>query len=317
MNRPKMNPILKKELTLGARTVRFPVSIIIYAGIMALSALAVLVSQTIIYKMDGIASYSYVNYASLSEGFQALAYIQLAMICVILPILTAGSIAGERERQTLDIMLVAPISPFSIVMGKLMASLSNVFVFIISSLPAMSLCFLYGGIQWQYLMVFIGSALVMAFFAGAIGVWASSVFKKTVSSVIITMIIEGVFYLFPLIVVAVAATVKYSIVVSQTTNVFNGEISLGWLPIILLLNPMVGFVDGMFLSNSGEHVMSTILNLFSGTIKTPAGFDFFADHWCWFSYAVTILLGMFFVWMATRQIDSIRRKGVNMKKKKA
>lgn len=320
MNKPVMNPILKKELTLGSRSIRFPVAVMVYAGVMSLIAILVLVGGSMVtsYAYNGYAAYSVVDYSALTRSFLVLAYVQLAMICVIIPILTAGSIAGERERQTLDIMLVAPVSPWSIVTGKLLASLSNVFIFVVSTLPALSLCFLYGGIQWQYLLVFLLSMMIMAFFVGAVGIWCSSVFKKTVASVIITMIIEGIFFIGPLFFLGIASGVSYAHAVRMSGgSTFPDSISLGWLPAVLLLDPLIGFIDGMSASTSGTHAMDGVLTMFSSAIKAPGHFDILTNHWCWISYVITILLGVFFMWWAAYEIDSTRRKGKRMRKKKA
>src|SRR5205085_1967042 len=55
-----------------------------------------------------------------------LLFVMLALICFIVPGLTAGAIAGERERQTLIPLQITLLSPRSIVFGKLLASLAFV-----------------------------------------------------------------------------------------------------------------------------------------------------------------------------------------------
>lgn len=319
MNKLTINPILKKELTLGSRSIRFPLSVMIYGGVLSLIAVAIVAGTGALSSVNYYGYnmyYSVVDYSTLTSSFLVLVNIQLAMICMIIPVITASSIAGERERQTLDVMLVTPISPFSLVAGKLLAALSNVFIFIISSLPALSLCFLYGGIKWHYLLIFVMSMMVMAFFIGAVGIWCSSVFKKTIASVIITMIIEGIFFAGPVIAVVIYEGVHYAFIYNATGR-YPDSINIGWFPVLLLIDPILGFIDGMIASTSGAHVMSMVLDLFSssGGVKTPAGFDLLADHWSWFSYVITILLGLFFMWLAAREVDSTRRKGKKMKKK--
>lgn len=98
----KSNPILKKELVLGARSIKLPLALFFYSGLLSLIAVSTLgsVSNTYYY-------YGNMNFETLTSVFMTLACIQAVIICIIIPVLTAGSIAGERERQTLDLMLTA------------------------------------------------------------------------------------------------------------------------------------------------------------------------------------------------------------------
>ncbi|MDO5409437.1 MAG: ABC transporter permease subunit [Lachnospiraceae bacterium] len=308
----KANPILKKELVLGARTIRFPIALMFYSGFLSLVALFTLssVSNTYTYAYRGI------DFDALTIIFLILAYLQMGIICIIIPVLTAGSIAGERERQTLDIMLTAPVRPFSIVMGKLLASLSQVFLFVISSLPAMSIAFLYGGIQWQYLMVFMAGIMSIAFFSGAIGIWCSSVYRKTIISVIMTMVIEVVFFVGTLAAVVLIYYLKMQQVMS-TSGIFRvSKIDMGWYPLILLLNPAIGFVDVIMSSWSGIGAVESLLGpSFIGNIKVASGLKELLPYWPLMSLAVTLLMGFFFVRLASRRIDAVRRKEKHIRKK--
>lgn len=298
------NPILKKELVLGARTIKLPIALMIYSGIMAGTAMAILSSVTNL-------SSSYYgnildNYNTLTASFPFLAVMQLIMICIIIPILTAGSIAGERERQTLDIMLTAPVSSFSIVMGKLWSSIFNVLLFIICSLPAMSICFLYGGMEWSYLGIFLLSMLCIAFFDGAIGIWCSAKFRKTIVAVIMTMVTEFVFYIGTL-----AAFVSFYVYrYEQMASVrFNGVVDVGPLPLILLLNPAVGFCDTIFAACTGTRIVEGMLSGgFFGSIKMSDFILKLIPYWDWISFGITILLGFYFVILATSRVNSVNRK---------
>src|SRR5205085_6000411 len=75
-----------------------------------------------------------------------LLFVMLALICFIVPGLTAGAIAGERERQTLIPLQITLLSPRSIVFGKLLASLAFVVLLVVAALPFLSVSFLLGGV---------------------------------------------------------------------------------------------------------------------------------------------------------------------------
>lgn len=303
----RANPILKKELVLGARSIRFPLALLFYSGCLAATALVTLDGMTGFGRVSGG-----VEYETLTSIFLVLAYMQLFMICVIIPILTAGSIAGERERQTLDIMLTAPISPLSIVLGKLFSSMCNIFLFVVSSLPAMAIAFLYGGIRWEYLLIFMVSIMCIAFFSGAIGVWCSSVYKRTIVSVIMTIIVELIFFLGTILAVSAYYYVKYDRILEAGGTIPNNGINVGWVPAILLFNPGIGFTDAIYTAYTGSSGAEMILkSSFFG--NAASGLMKICPWWSWISMGITILLGIGFVLLAAGRIDSVRRREKHMK----
>ena len=66
--------------------------------------------------------------------FAAVTAVELGLICLLAPALTADLISGERERQTLDLLLVTPLSRRQIVVGKLVAALGSLMLLIVLAL---------------------------------------------------------------------------------------------------------------------------------------------------------------------------------------
>ena len=71
---------------------------------------------------------------------------QFFLVALVAPSFAAGSITGEKERKTYEMLLASPLQPTSILVGKLLSSLTYLVILILSSLPLMILCFLLGGI---------------------------------------------------------------------------------------------------------------------------------------------------------------------------
>jgi ABC-type transport system involved in multi-copper enzyme maturation permease subunit len=118
------------------------------------------------------------------ELFTFLILFQVALLAFITPAITAGAISGERERQTLDLLFVTPLAPFSIIWGKLLASMSFVVLLLIISVPIFSLVFLFGGIELdQVVSAFIVTA-VTAMTLGFIGVAFSTLLRRTLASTV-------------------------------------------------------------------------------------------------------------------------------------
>lgn len=298
--RRKVNPILKKELVLGARTIRFPIALMCYSGCMAVTALLFLAASYSSYSGE-------VNYATLTSTFVVLAFAQLVLIGIIVPVLTAGSIAGERERQTLDLLLTAPVKSITIVTGKLLSCLCNVLLFVISSIPAMAVAFLYGGIQWRYLLVFVVAILLMAFFSGAIGMWTAAIFRKTILSTVVTFVIELVFLIGPALITWGTYMVKYQAQVQANADAVSAHVQMGFLPVILFLDPAIGFVDAIMQTYVGIGVVQQFLSYsIIGTV--PDALIALAGHWCWISLVVTAALGVGFLFLAAGRLESGRQK---------
>ena len=117
------------------------------------------------------------------------------------PTFAAGSITGEKERKTYELLLASPLRPSTILVGKLMSSLSYLVILIVSSLPLMILCYLLGGLL---LSEITRSYLVLILAAGTFGlvsVACSSYFRRTSSALVVSYLV-----ILPLAVLCVVMT---------------------------------------------------------------------------------------------------------------
>ena len=118
--------------------------------------------------------------------YEFVTAIEFILLMFIVPAVTAASISGERERQTLDLMLTTQMTAAQIVTGKLMGALSSLFVLILSSFPAVAMVFVYGGITWWDALSLIFCYVAVAFMAGSLGIFFSSVFRRSTVSTAVT-----------------------------------------------------------------------------------------------------------------------------------
>ena len=137
----RWNPIVKKDLQVTARSMRFSWGLFAYEAVLTMTFLLAL---TMIQQMSG-SFYSSSNvYSSLIYLFPVLSVAQVCIVALIVPIITASSISGEKERQTFDIMLTTCMSPFSIVLGKVMSAVLRILFFVAAGMPIMALAFVVG-----------------------------------------------------------------------------------------------------------------------------------------------------------------------------
>ncbi|WP_232699406.1 ABC transporter permease [Brevibacillus daliensis] len=113
-----------------------------------------------------------------------MAAVHYALICFIAPALAAGAISGERERQTLNILLTTHLSPRRIVLSKMLTSILFMFLLLIASMPLYSFIFLYGGVAPMQLVKLFLFFTVNIIFFGSLGIFCSTWIKRTSISTI-------------------------------------------------------------------------------------------------------------------------------------
>ncbi len=175
------NPVYQLEMKTSARTVKFCALILIFNGLLAL------ISFLILNDMMEQSQYSgTMEYEGLINMYSIMSYIEFGMFMLVIPSSTSGSISGEKERRTLDILLTGKMSTYSVVIGKLMASLNIVMLLAVSSLPVFSIVFLFGGITIVDLFVMLATLMISGVFVGSIGILFSVVCKKTTTATILS-----------------------------------------------------------------------------------------------------------------------------------
>lgn len=175
----RFNPIYRKETKTGARTMKIAAILVLFNSILAL------VSFLMFYgTINGIRGIGVLDYSGLVDLYTTMAYIEFGIVILLVPALTAGSVTGEKERRTLDIMLAGNVRTITVVTGKLMACMQFILITVVSSFPVLSIVFVYGGIRFVNLLEFLAVILVAGFFFGSMGILCSCICKKTTVAVI-------------------------------------------------------------------------------------------------------------------------------------
>lgn len=171
------NPIVAKEYRSRMRTWRSPLVMMVY--ILLVAGLGYAVFSVIAYSINfgGGGNYG-------QALFTYLVLFQLVLLTFIAPALTAGAISGERERQTIDLLFVTRIPPFSIIWGKALASMSFVVLLLLLSVPIFSLVFLFGGIEVDQVLYAFLVTIVFALTLGLIGIAFSTLLRRSLAATV-------------------------------------------------------------------------------------------------------------------------------------
>lgn len=302
-NRFRWNPILKKEIMVKSRSMR-----------MSWAIFGINLVFTGITWMVFAASENYTNvyyYQALSMIFQVLAITEVAILTMVIPIMTSGSISGERERQTLDIMLTTPMRPISIVSGKLMSALATVGLYVISSLPFLAISFILGGVKWHVLLGYIGMILFLGIYVGSIGIFASSIRKSSVAATILSLLLIG----------GIALVTFIIWLMSVDMYMYSGKGSgdadfLNFSAFLLSFNPFVGFAEFMMRSCSSL-TMRSIMEVATSQTRLQGGLGSFYSAILPITIVVNLLVSYGFLRLAARRTVVTKNKRKRKKKKQA
>jgi ABC-2 type transport system permease protein len=176
------NPIVAKEYRSRMRTWKSPLAMMVY--ILLIGGLGYLVFSMMANTNSGQAGGS--NYGQTL--FSYLVVFQVILLTFITPALTAGAISSERERQTIDLLFVTRIPHFSIIWGKLLASMSFVVLLLILSVPIFSLVFLFGGIELDQVVYAFLVTLVTALTLGLMGIAFSTWLRRSLVATVVSYV---------------------------------------------------------------------------------------------------------------------------------
>lgn len=267
------NPVLSKEYRLRMRSKRTPWLVTGYLFILGMIALMFIYLRT---------AASHFELGAGRELFMMLSVLQLAMIGFVTPGLTAGQISGERERQTLAVLLTTNLSPAVIVVSKLIASLSFVLFLVVSSLPLYAIVFLYGGLSIAQLVELFFFYVVAMLFLGSLGLMYSTFVQRTGVATVLTYGTVAV------IVFGTAITGFFAISFYELNVSGGGGNNPFWVTVWFLLNPVY-----------------TVASLF--------GMDDFASSISWIQpYAFFLVvygsLSLIFIVLTARRLSPVRRR---------
>src|SRR5688572_14614044 len=171
---------------------------------------------------------------SLKGFYGTILMILASAVVVVTPALTASSIASERQRRSLDLILSTPLQIKSYLVGKLIASYRYTWLLLILSLPLVSMCIILGGATWQEVILGYVRLSLFGLLFTAIGLLMSVMAPRPVSAIAYSYI-------------AVAFFVFVSTLTTSVGSAGSTSGTSGGIYVLASLNP---FFDAMMLSSS-------------------------------------------------------------------
>lgn len=248
----RLNPVFQKEYMLMTRSIKMIVTVLIFNAILSIFGFAVFYSIINTAKYTGV-----VDYSSMLNLYYVMAFIEFVMVALIVPAISSGAISGEREKQTLDILLTTRMTPLKIVTGKLMSSIITIMLLIISSFPILALIFAFGGVSLSQLMLMALIMIVSAGYIGSISIMYSAVLKRTSSAGVASYGTVMGIYVGILVIVVGIYLIKTNILAnSETIKNYN----LSGLAFLLLIDPAFTFFSWLTELSQVDYNTTTALN---------------------------------------------------------
>ena len=173
------NPLIVKDGLSRVRTWRAPAVIALYLAVLGLVVYGGLTVQLAFFR-GGF------GFAQVGRNvFTAIAQVQLGLVCLFGPAVAAGAISGERERQTLDVLMVSSMPPWAIIWGKLVASVAFILLLITAALPVFATVFFLGGIDFEQFLISQLVTVTTALSIGAVSLFLSVLFQRTLASTVV------------------------------------------------------------------------------------------------------------------------------------
>lgn len=275
----KKNPVYEKELWSANRSAFFALAVMGYHALLAVIALAVFSNMLNVIRVRGQG-----NYSLMLQMYIVLAMVECMLVICIMPGMAGGGISKERERHALELMQVSGISSVRIVLGKLKSYMNTVIVLILSGFPALSLVYVYGGIQIGDFLWVAAALLVTACYLCSISLFCSAAAKKTGHAIVIA-------YGTVLSLLGGTLLIHYYqfLLLGGTYGEQIGS-PIAWYHYLLLLNPLVTFY-GMMNKQAGSRDFIFDMINYQGNYRP----NWVTENWIGLSLALQLAVSVLFL----------------------
>jgi ABC-type transport system involved in multi-copper enzyme maturation permease subunit len=225
------------------------------------------------------------RYVTYVEPF-VLMYVMLGLATILIPAGLHGAIAGDREKRSLDMLLVAPVTPGQIVVGKFGKTFLSLMMLVVAvGVPALVI---------ELVKETVAASRYDLHIHGVVG------FFRSLALVLSTGLSMGALTMW----------------ISSKTRSNSGAMlaTVGALFVVLIVIPAIGGVMSSLAPNASELLVSTnpfVLLFFAyngdPTYGNPATSSNHGSFFLWPTITIMLLLTVFFLALATENLRNIAR----------
>ncbi|MBQ6621148.1 MAG: ABC transporter permease subunit [Thermoguttaceae bacterium] len=186
-----IGPVFTREVTIAPRRDRTFVARAVYGGLLLLlisTAWLVMAGTQLITDTGDFSRFG-------MNLFRLITPFQLVLMLFFSAVLSAGAVAQEKDRKTLLLLLLTRLSNSELVLGKLLASLLEVLLFLAISVPIFLMMALLGGISYPQiikgLLVTLFGMLACGSVGSCVALWREKTFQAVSATVLILVLWLG------------------------------------------------------------------------------------------------------------------------------
>ncbi len=192
-------PLLAKDLVETANRRRTYVLRVVYALLLYAAALLIYVEST-----NALRKTTFELLGTGDELLNITIALQCVGICLFMPALSVGAITNEKEKNTLTLLFLTRLGPWTILFEKYLARVVNMLSYLLISLPLLGLAYCMGGVTQLEMWSGIWMLCVFAAQVGAISIACSAFFHSTAAAFIWTYLVGAGLYLIPVMLLQIS-----------------------------------------------------------------------------------------------------------------
>ncbi len=177
-------PLVVKELLEQAARRRTYIIRVAYASLFFLACLLIILSEM---PPGGSSPFGVLGIGRTM--FISIAGWQFAGIYLFLPAMACNVLTVEKERNTLGLLFLTKLGPWTIIIEKLMSRLLPMYCLILCSLPLLAFSMSFGGVNTVDFFIAVWFLSLTAFQICAIAVACSSVFRTTTGALLMCYLV--------------------------------------------------------------------------------------------------------------------------------
>ena len=130
--------------------------------------------------------------------FMTVLMLQFAGLYLFMPAITCTVVTAEKERNTIGLLLLTRLGPWTILFEKLLGRMVTMGTFLLLSLPLMAFSYALGGITQFELWTGVWALAISVLQVGTLAVACSAYFRTTVQAFIATYVIGLLMFFGPI-----------------------------------------------------------------------------------------------------------------------
>ena len=146
--------------------------------------------------------------------FQVLTHVLLVLLLFFAAMSAAGTVSQEKDRRTFLLLLMTDMRNYEIVLGKLLGSLLQIFLFLLGTVPIFCIIMLLGGVAphqvLEATLLLATTVLAAGSLGGLVALWREKTFQALSLSVLFLVLYLCLVHALSLIPLAIPASTTRS-----------------------------------------------------------------------------------------------------------